>query len=64
MMVARDPVDMTPEERIKEVAFLMATAYLRLLVFREKELELSAPVEAPCAHVADTGESIDGKEKP
>ena len=62
MMPVHDPADMTPEERIKGVTFLMATAYLRLLVFREKELELSAPVEAPCAQTVDAEESVAGKE--
>lgn len=35
----RDPDAMTPDERRARVASLLATAYLRLLVARQKELE-------------------------
>ena len=62
MTSARDPTDMSPEERLTEVAFLMATGYLRLLVSRQKELEGSAPAAAPCAPVVDGQETVARKE--
>ncbi len=49
----RDPAAMTPTERRSEVAFLLATGYLRLLVHREKALELPGKAEALCAAPVD-----------
>ena len=62
MTLARDPAEMTPEERLDEVAFLIAQAYLRTLVSRGKELEVSPIVEAPCDQMVDAEESVTRKE--
>ncbi len=51
MIPTRDPTTMTPAERRAEVAFLLATGYLRLLIARKKALDLSIDVEALCAPV-------------
>ena len=61
-MIPRDPAEMTPEDRLAEVAFLVAEAYLRVLVSRRKELELSPIVEAPCDQMVDAEESVARKE--
>ncbi len=39
MNSVRDPAAMTAEERLREVAFLLAAAYLRLSFHRQKALE-------------------------
>jgi hypothetical protein len=55
---------MTPEERLAEVAFLVAAAYLRVLISREKGLDSRHQAEALCGKKVDGEESVTGKEKP
>ena len=62
-MISRVPSDMTPEDRLAEVAFLLATAYLRALVSRQKELEDLAEREPSCVQVVNSPETT-GKEGP
>jgi len=63
MTLTRDPADLTPEERLAEVAFLLAAAYLRVLVSRQKELEDSTDREPSCHQVANSPGTT-GKEGP
>ncbi len=62
MTLARDPAEMTPEERLSEVAFHLAEAYLRALVSRGKALDQGHPAEAPCHQMVDAEESVTRKE--
>ncbi len=60
-MMPRDPAEMTPEERLAEVAFLLSEAYLRTLVSRQKGLEDSASREPSWVQVVNSPETT-GKE--
>ncbi len=57
MIATRDPATMTPTDRRSEVAFLLAAGYLRLLVAREKALEVPGEAEALCASPVDSRKS-------
>ena len=58
---ARNPTSMPPEDRFREVAFLLASGYLRFLAQRQKALEVAGKPEALCAAV-DGKETVAGKE--
>ncbi len=62
MISARDPATMTPTERRSEVAFLLSTGFLRLLIARKNSLELPAKPEALCAPV--DGEKTVARKEP
>ena len=63
-MIPRDPADLTPEDRLAEVAFLIAQGYLRSLVSRGKALDSGHQSEALCGKKVDGQEAVAGKEKP
>ncbi len=63
MIPTRDPSTMTPAERRAEVAFLLASGYLRLLIAREKALELPAKPEALCAPPVDGRKSASSEKE-
>ena len=53
-MTLRDPVAMTPDERLAEIAVMLAGAYVRLLASRKESHNFLAEApqsEAPCAAV-------------
>ena len=62
MTKPRDPAAMSPEDRLTELASVMANGYLRLLDSAEKELDQPDPVEAPCVQMVGTKETPTGKE--
>jgi hypothetical protein len=47
MMTARDPTTMSADERLAEVAAILAIGYSRLLLSRRNGLDLGARAEAP-----------------
>ena len=61
-MIPRDPMTMTPDERLAELAEALAAGYLRLLVSRGKAREVLANVEAPCGQPVNEGETAPAKE--
>jgi hypothetical protein len=57
----RPPAAMTPEERLAELAAVLATGYLRLLASRRKALAEDPRAEALCTSVRG-GAAASGKE--
>jgi hypothetical protein len=61
-MIPRDSAEMTPEDRLAELAEALASAYIRLVVLRKKELELQAEGTALCVPVVDGKDASTRKE--
>ena len=59
---ARDPAGMTAEDRLAELAEVIANAYLRLLARRQKELEADPKAEALLG-VVDGKDTVARKEQ-
>ena len=65
MTPARDPSDMTADQRLQEVAELLGKAYLRLRAGRAESripLEDTAQLEAPCGQPVNAAETAPAKE--
>ena len=61
----RNPASLSPEERLAEIAAILATGYRRLSLSREsdhKELAETPESEAPCDSGVDGNQSEGGKE--
>jgi hypothetical protein len=58
---ARDPATMAPDDRMAEVAEILAVGYRRLALARRNPLDLSLRAEAPCPESMD-GNAMPGKE--
>ncbi|MCK6448922.1 MAG: hypothetical protein L6Q99_21205 [Planctomycetes bacterium] len=54
MRSGKDPSSMTPRERADELASILATAYRRLVLNREKQLAESAEREAQCVDAVNS----------
>ncbi len=50
MIRARDPAEMTPAERLAEIATILATGYGRLRITRQKETDSAQTLLAESAH--------------
>ncbi len=58
-----DPAVMTAEERLWEVAFLLAAGYLRLALSRRNALDHVHPPEALCVHAVNAPGCEPGQER-
>ena len=56
IITPRDPASITGEERLSEIAAILAGGYMRMISRKEsrKELDESAKDEAPCDHVVNS----------
>ncbi len=60
MTFFRDPSDMTPAERSREIAGLLARGYLRVLILRiepRNQVDIAPETEPPWPRLVDTPES-------
>ncbi len=63
MNFPRDPVSMSPEDRLSEVAFHLAAGYVRLALSRRKALDHVHLPEALCVHPVNAPECVPGQER-
>ena len=65
MTSSRDPAEMTPAERSREIAGLVARGYLRVLISRTEsrnQIDISPAIEPPCPRLVNRTESTPGQE--
>ena len=65
MTFSRDPAEMTPAERLREIAGLLARGYLRLLTSRiesRNRVDIPPEIEPPWPRLVNRTESTPGQE--
>jgi hypothetical protein len=63
MISAPDPSSMLPDAILLEIARIISTGYIRLLLSRRKALEAGHPHAALCVQTVSGLEAVPGKER-